>query len=50
MEAALDYAIMRAVALVPEWLPNPYIRHADLHWYDVHGIGRVSTGIKRFLH
>ena len=23
MEAALDYAIMRAVALVPEWLSNP---------------------------
>ena len=26
------------------------IPHADLHWYEVHGIGRVSTGIKRFLH
>jgi len=25
------------------------LRHAEIHWYEAHGIGRVRHKIKRFL-
>lgn len=30
-------------------LPNGAIRHVELHWYEVHGIGRKDIKIKRYL-
>ena len=25
------------------------IRHAEIHWYEAHGVGRIGWKIKRFL-
>jgi hypothetical protein len=30
-------------------LANGQVRHAELHWYEAHGIGRKELKIKRFL-
>lgn len=30
-------------------LADGTIRHAELHWYEAHGIGRVRMKIKRYL-
>lgn len=30
-------------------LPNGYIRHVEIHWYEAHGIGRKDIKIKRYL-
>ncbi len=30
-------------------LENGVIRHAELHWYEAHGIGRYEFKIKRYL-
>lgn len=38
---------LKGVALVR--LSGGSIRHAELHWYEAHGIGRVKMKIKRFL-
>ena len=29
--------------------PNGEIRHAELHWYEAHGIGRRKMKVKRVL-
>jgi hypothetical protein len=30
-------------------LPDGSTTHAEVHWYEAHGIGRVEMKIKRFL-
>ena len=30
-------------------LPDDSVRRAELHWYEVHGVGRKEMKIKRFL-
>jgi hypothetical protein len=30
-------------------LPNGAVHHAELHWYEAHGIGKKDIKIKRFL-
>ena len=30
-------------------LADGELRHAEIHWYEAHGIGRVRHKIKRFL-
>ena len=33
----------------PVRLPSGRTRHAELHWYEAHGVGRRKLKIKRFL-
>lgn len=30
-------------------LPSGELRHAELHWYEAHGIGRKDMKFKRYL-
>lgn len=30
-------------------LPSGRVRHAELHWYEAHGIGKKDFKIKRYL-
>lgn len=30
-------------------LPNGRVRHAELHWYEAHGIGKKELKRKRYL-
>jgi hypothetical protein len=30
-------------------LPDGAVTHAELHWYEAHGIGRVDMKVKRLL-
>ena len=38
---------LKGVAMVR--LSSGRVRHAEVHWYQAHGIGRVKMKIKRFL-
>jgi hypothetical protein len=38
---------MRNVATIR--LPNGAIRTVELHWYEVHGVGKRDLKIKRYL-
>ena len=38
---------MKGIAMVR--IENGSLRHAELHWYEAHGIGRRKMKIKRFL-
>ena len=38
---------LKGVALVR--FPNGEIRHAELHWYEAHGVGRRKMKVKRIL-
>jgi hypothetical protein len=38
---------LKGVSLVR--LPSSNTRHAEVHWYEAHGIGRRKLKIKRFL-
>ena len=38
---------LKGVALVR--FPNGEVRHAELHWYGAHGVGRRKMKVKRVL-
>lgn len=38
---------LKGVALVE--LPTGRLAHAELHWYEAHGVGRVEMKMKRLL-
>ncbi|OFV99632.1 MAG: hypothetical protein A3H28_14515 [Acidobacteria bacterium RIFCSPLOWO2_02_FULL_61_28] len=38
---------LKGVALVR--FPNGEVRHAELHWYEAHGVGRRKMKVKRVL-
>jgi hypothetical protein len=38
---------LKGIALVR--FPNGLVRHAELHWYEAHGIGRRKMKVKRVL-
>ncbi|ETX06377.1 hypothetical protein [Candidatus Entotheonella palauensis] len=38
---------MKGVALVRA--PSGHLRHAEVHWYEAHGIGRKDFKIKRYV-
>jgi len=38
---------LKGVGLVR--FPNGEVRHAELHWYEAHGVGRRKIKIKRVL-
>ena len=38
---------MKGVARIQ--LPNGYVRLAELHWYEAHGIGKREIKRKRYL-
>ena len=30
-------------------VPNGQVRHAEIHWYEAHGIGRRNVKFKRYI-
>ena len=38
---------LKGVALVR--FPNGEVRHAEVHWYEAHGVGRRKMKVKRVL-
>ncbi|MFH1564074.1 MAG: hypothetical protein ABIF11_11775 [Nitrospirota bacterium] len=38
---------LKGTAMV--YLLNGKVRHAEIHWYEAHGIGKKRLKIKRFL-